>query len=185
MAQLDKTFPTLDCAACILTPKMVDAAQNENIKIYSYSEVDSGQGICRQLRRHDQEEGTLRQRRRCAPAAAPAPKSVRRRRSRTSSTSDMDNRRAIYIPFAQAVPKVATIDPNYCTKLKTGKCGVCSKVCAAGAIDYDAEGRVHRGKVRRDRRRDRLQSDQAGSVRRVRLRRSRRTSSPPSSSSVS
>ena len=48
----------------------------------------------------------------------------------------MDKRRAIYIPFAQAVPKVATIDPNYCTMLKTGKCGVCSKVCTAGAIDY-------------------------------------------------
>ena len=51
----------------------------------------------------------------------------------------MDNRRAIYIPFAQAVPKVATIDPNYCTMLKTGKCGVCSKVCTAGAIDYNAK----------------------------------------------
>ena len=48
----------------------------------------------------------------------------------------MDNRRAIYIPFAQAVPKVATIDPNYCSMLKNGKCGVCAKVCSAGAIDY-------------------------------------------------
>ena len=48
----------------------------------------------------------------------------------------MDNRRAIYIPFAQAVPKVATIDANYCNMLKNGKCGVCSKVCTAGAIDY-------------------------------------------------
>ncbi|MGN1347053.1 MAG: 4Fe-4S binding protein, partial [Eubacteriales bacterium] len=48
----------------------------------------------------------------------------------------MDNRRAIYIPFAQAVPKVATIDADYCNMLKTGKCGVCSKVCTAGAINY-------------------------------------------------
>ena len=48
----------------------------------------------------------------------------------------MDNRRAIYIPFAQAVPKVATIDPDHCNMLKNGKCGVCSKVCTAGAIDY-------------------------------------------------
>ena len=37
MAQLDKTFPTLDCSACILTPKMVDAAQHENITLYTYS----------------------------------------------------------------------------------------------------------------------------------------------------
>lgn len=49
----------------------------------------------------------------------------------------MDNRHAVYIPFAQAVPKVATIDPNYCIKLKTGKCGLCSTVCSAKAIDYD------------------------------------------------
>ncbi|MBQ9746755.1 MAG: CoB--CoM heterodisulfide reductase iron-sulfur subunit A family protein, partial [Clostridia bacterium] len=48
----------------------------------------------------------------------------------------MDNRRAIYIPFAQAVPKVATIDPDACNMIKNGKCGLCSKVCAAGAIDY-------------------------------------------------
>ena len=48
----------------------------------------------------------------------------------------LDTRRAIYIPFAQAVPKVATIDPDYCNMLKNGKCGVCAKVCTAGAIDY-------------------------------------------------
>ena len=48
----------------------------------------------------------------------------------------MNNRRAIYIPFAQAVPKVATIDADYCNMLKNGKCGVCSKICSAGAIDY-------------------------------------------------
>ena len=54
----------------------------------------------------------------------------------------MDNRRAIYIPFAQAVPKVATIDPNYCSMLKNGKCGVCSKVCSAGAIDYKQKDEI-------------------------------------------
>ena len=48
----------------------------------------------------------------------------------------MDNRSAIYIPFAQAVPKVATIDPNSCNMIKNGKCGLCARVCAAGAIDY-------------------------------------------------
>ena len=45
MAQIDKTVPTLDCAACILTPKMVDAAQHEKIKIYAYSEIDSVKGF--------------------------------------------------------------------------------------------------------------------------------------------
>ena len=54
MAQLDKTFPTLDCAACILTPKMVDAAQNEKINIYTYSEVAECEGLCGQFHGENQ-----------------------------------------------------------------------------------------------------------------------------------
>ena len=76
----------------------------------------------------------------------------------------LDNRRAIYIPFAQAVPKVATIDADYCNMLKNGKCGVCAKVCTAGAIDYKQKDERHRAGIRRDRRRDGLQPDQARQV---------------------
>ena len=61
MAQLDKTFPTLDCAACILTPKMVDAAQHEKINIISYAELDSLSGFV-QLHRQDPQEGALHRR---------------------------------------------------------------------------------------------------------------------------
>ena len=53
---------------------------------------------------------------------------------------ELDNRGAIYIPFAQAIPNVAVIDPEQCIKLKTGKCGLCEKVCSAGAIDYKQQG---------------------------------------------
>ena len=135
MTQIDKTFPTLDCAACILTPKMVDCAQNEKIKIYSYSEVDSVSGfvgnftvkIKRKARFVDETKCT-----RCGLCTEKCPmKNVP-----NEFNLGMDNRRAIYIPFAQAVPKVATIDPDHCNMLKNGKCGVCSKVCSAGAIDY-------------------------------------------------
>mgnify|MGYP000211601806 FL=1 len=45
MSQLDKTFPTLDCSACILTPKMVEAAAHEKINIYTYSEVEHVSGF--------------------------------------------------------------------------------------------------------------------------------------------
>ena len=135
MTQIDKTFPTLDCAACILTPKMVDCAQNEKIKIYSYSEVDSVSGfvgnftvkIKRKTRFVDETKCTG-----CGLCTEKCPmKNVP-----NEFNLGMDNRRAIYIPFAQAVPKVATIDPDHCNMLKNGKCGVCSKVCSAGAIDY-------------------------------------------------
>ena len=54
----------------------------------------------------------------------------------------LDNRTAIYIPFAQAVPKVATIDPNHCMMLQKGKCGICSSVCSAGAIDYKQQDTI-------------------------------------------
>lgn len=138
MAQLDKTFPTLDCAACILTPKMVEVAQNENIRIFSYSEVTDIKGFVGNF------DVTIKRRARyvkedlCTGCGACTEKCPQKKVPNEFNLG-MDNRRAIYIPFAQAVPKVATIDPNYCTMLKTGKCGVCSKICTAGAIDYQAK----------------------------------------------
>ncbi len=135
MTQIDKTFPTLDCAACILTPKMVDAAQNENIRIFSYSEVQAVKGfvgsfhvtIKKKARYVDEDKCTG-----CGLCTEKCPQ----KKVPNEFNLGLDNRRAIYIPFAQAVPKIATIDASYCTMLKTGKCGVCSKVCTAGAIDY-------------------------------------------------
>ena len=138
MAQLDKTFPTLDCAACILTPKMVDVAQNEKIRIFSYSEVTDVKGFVGNF------DVTIKKKARyvkedvCTGCGACTEKCPQKKVPNEFNLG-MDNRRAIYIPFAQAVPKVATIDPNYCTMLKTGKCGLCSKVCTAGAIDYNAK----------------------------------------------
>ncbi len=135
MAQLDKTFPTLDCAACILTPKMVDVAQHEKIRIFSYSEVESVKGFVGNF------DVTIKKKARfvkedvctgCGLCTEKCPQ----KKVPNEFNLGMDNRRAIYIPFAQAVPKVATIDADYCTMLKTGKCGVCSKVCTANAIDY-------------------------------------------------
>ncbi|MBQ9940405.1 MAG: CoB--CoM heterodisulfide reductase iron-sulfur subunit A family protein [Clostridia bacterium] len=135
MAQLDKTFPTLDCAACILTPKMVDAGQSDKIRIFSYSEVSQVKGFVGNF------DVTIKKKARyvkedlctgCGLCTEKCPQ----KKVPNEFNLGMDNRRAIYIPFAQAVPKVATIDADYCTMLKSGKCGVCSKVCTAGAIDY-------------------------------------------------
>ena len=135
MTQIDKTFPTLDCAACILTPKMVDAAQNERIRIYSYSEVEAVKGFVgnfhvtiRKKARYVKEDVCTG----CGLCTEKCPQ----KKVPNEFNLGLDNRRAIYIPFAQAVPKVATIDPDFCNMLKNGKCGVCAKVCTAGAIDY-------------------------------------------------
>lgn len=138
MAQLDKTFPTLDCAACILTPKMVDAAQNDKIRIFTYSEVTEVHGFVGNF------DVTIKKKARyvneniCTGCGACTEKCPMRKVPNEFNLG-MDNRSAIYIPFAQAIPKVATIDPEHCMMLKSGKCGLCSKVCTAGAIDYKAK----------------------------------------------
>ena len=135
MAQIDKTFPTLDCAACILTPKMVDVAQNENIRIFSYSEVSEVNGFVGNFDVKIKKKARFVKEDLCTGCGACIEKCPMKKVPNEFNLN-MDNRKAIYIPFAQAVPKVATIDPNYCNMLKNGKCGVCSKFCAAGAIDY-------------------------------------------------
>ena len=138
MAQLDKTFPTLDCAACILTPKMVEVAQHENIRIFSYSEVSEIKGFVGNFDVKIKRRARYVKEDICTGCGACTEKCPQKKVPNEFNLG-MDNRRAIYIPFAQAVPKVATIDADYCTMLKTGKCGVCSKVCTAGAIDYQAK----------------------------------------------
>ncbi len=135
MTQIDKTFPTLDCAACILTPKMVDAAQNEKIHIHSYAEVSSVKGFVGNFKVTIKKKARYVDETKCTGCGLCTEKCPQKKVPNLFNLG-LDNRRAIYIPFAQAVPKVATIDADYCTMLKSGKCGVCSKVCTAGAIDY-------------------------------------------------
>ncbi len=141
MAQLDKTFPTLDCAACILTPKMVDVAQNENIRIFSYSEVTDVKGFVGNFTVSIKKKARFVNETACTGCGLCTEKCPQKRVPNEFNLG-MDTRRAVYIPFAQAVPKVATIDPDYCLMLKNGKCGLCSKVCTAGAIDYTQKDEV-------------------------------------------
>lgn len=141
MTQLDKTFPTLDCAACILTPKMVECAQNELINIYSYSEVESVSGFVGNFNVKIKKKARFVDPNKCTGCGLCTEKCPQKKVPNEFNLG-MDNRRAIYIPFAQAVPKVATIDANYCTMMKTGKCGICSKVCTAGAIDYKQQDEI-------------------------------------------
>ncbi len=135
MTQIDKTFPTLDCAACILTPKMVDVAQNDKIRIFSYAEVETVKGFVGNFHVTIRKKARFVDEDKCTGCGLCTEKCPQKKVPNEFNLG-LDMRRAIYIPFAQAVPKVATIDADYCSMLKSGKCGVCSKVCSAGAIDY-------------------------------------------------
>ena len=136
MSQLDKTFPTLDCSACILTPKMVEAAAHENITIHTYAEVEKVAGfvgnftvdIRKKARSVDMSKCTG-----CGVCQEKCPS----KKTANEFNRGLNNRSAIYTPFAQAIPNVPVIDRDACIKFKTGKCGVCAKVCQAGAINYE------------------------------------------------
>ena len=141
MAQLDKTFPTLDCAACILTPKMVDASQHEKINIISYAKVEKVSGFVGSFKATIRKKARFVDETKCTGCGLCTTKCPSRK-GKNEFNMNLDNRGAIYIPFAQAIPNVAVIDPEQCLKLKTGKCGLCEKVCSAGAINYKQEDEI-------------------------------------------
>jgi len=137
MAQLDETFPTLDCSQCILTPRMVEVAQNPRIKLYTYSEVEAIDGYIGNFK------ATIRKKARgvdikkctgCGLCQQKCPTKVK-----SEFDAGMGIRKAIYVPFPQAVPNKPVIDRENCLKFTRDKCGACQKLCPAGAIDYDQQ----------------------------------------------
>ncbi len=141
MAKLDKTFPTLDCSSCILTPKMVEAAQSDKIDILAYSEVESVSGFVGNFKAKIRKKARYVDATKCTGCALCTEKCPSRK-GLNEFNQGLNKRGAIYIPFAQAIPNVATIDAEQCIKLKTGKCGLCEKVCSAGAIDYNQKDEI-------------------------------------------
>lgn len=135
MSQLDKTFPTNDCAMCILSPKLVETARHPNIELLGYSDVKSISGkagdfkvkVTRKARYVDETKCTG-----CGTCTEKCPSKVA-----DEYNAGMTKRKSIYIPFAQAIPRVATIDAAHCLYLTKGKCGVCKKVCGPKAVDYE------------------------------------------------
>ncbi|MCC7568994.1 MAG: CoB--CoM heterodisulfide reductase iron-sulfur subunit A family protein [Candidatus Methanofastidiosa archaeon] len=139
MAQFDKTFPTLDCAACILTPKMVDVARHPNIELLTYSEVESIEGSVGNFHVRIRKKPRYVNVSLCTGCGSCA--TACRLVGRIPSEFDMGlgKRGAIYVPFPQAVPLRYTIDPEKCLMLKHGKCGTspkCVDACDRDAIDF-------------------------------------------------
>ncbi len=141
MSQLDKTFPTLDCAACILTPKMVDAAANEKITLYTYSEVESVSGFVGNFSVNIRKKARSVNSDLCTGCGVCTEKCPSRNAD-NEFNQGLNKRGAIYIPFAQAIPNVPVIDRTQCLKFKTGKCGLCEKVCPSKAINFAQEDEI-------------------------------------------
>ena len=147
MARLDKTFPTLDCASCIVTPKMTEVSQNSNIRILSYSEVCDVKGYIGNFEVDIKRHPRFVDEKKCTGCGACIEKCPNKKVP-NSFNLNLDNCKAINIPFAQAVPKVAAINADYCLHmkgLKNGKDnvrGFCEKACTAGAINFNQKEEI-------------------------------------------
>ena len=135
MAQLDKTFPTLDCSICILAPKMIECFRHSNVNLLTYSELGEVKGqagnftvkILKKPRYVDAAKCTG-----CGTCIEKCPVKVP-----SEFEMELGNRKAVYMPFKQAVPLVATIDPDHCLYFTKGVCKICQKVCPSNAINYE------------------------------------------------
>jgi heterodisulfide reductase subunit A len=141
MAQFDKTFPTLDCSACILTPKMSEVGQHENVTLLTYAELEEVSGSVGNFRvkvrkkaRHVKEDACNG----CGICAQKCPAKV----VDHGFEAGLGQRKAIFTPFPQAVPRTPVIDTESCIWFRKQKCRVCEKFCPAGAIDFDQQDQI-------------------------------------------
>jgi heterodisulfide reductase subunit A len=140
MIQLSETFPTLDCSQCILSPKMVELSRHPKITLMTSSEVQEVSGYIGNFRAKILRKPTYVDPEKCkicddcsqvCPVVVP-----------NQYDLGLSARRAIYIPYAQAIPASYTLDENTCLGLNPVVCGKCKDVCEAGAIDYDMQPRT-------------------------------------------
>ena len=141
MSQFDKTFPTLDCSACILTPRMVEAGTHPNITLLTWSEVMSVSGYVGNF------NVTIKKRARfvneelctgCGICVEKCPQKV----IDDVYEAGLGYRKVIYNSFAQAVPKYPVLDAPNCTYFKNGKCKACEKFCPTNAIDFTQQDTI-------------------------------------------
>jgi heterodisulfide reductase subunit A len=116
MAMFDKTFPTLDCAACILTPKMVEVGQHPNIELLTYAELKSVEGIPGNYKVKILKKARKVNISTCIGCGSCSEKCPGTAKSEFDESTTM--RKAIYIPFPQAVPNKYLVDENSCTYLE-------------------------------------------------------------------
>jgi len=145
MSQLDKTFPTLDCSSCILTPRMVDVGRHPLIELLTCSEVVAVEGeggaFCVTVRKNpryvDEEK--------CTGCGLCAEACRLRGMVKDTFNQGLSERSAVYVPFPQAVPLIYAVDPQACLYLTRGVCGKtfkCKDACPADAIDLDQRERL-------------------------------------------
>ncbi len=141
MPKLDKTFPTMDCSACICTPKMSEVGAHPNITVKTLAEVEKVDGYVGNFQVTIREHAKYVDYDLCTGCGLCTTKCPTKNIP-NEWNEGMNTRPAIYKAFEQAVPSKPVIDPEHCKKLLDDKCGVCSKLCPTGAINYYDVDRV-------------------------------------------
>lgn len=144
MAKLDKTFPTLDCSACILTPKMSAVGAHPNITLWTYSEVTKVDGYVGNFKVTVKRKPRYVDEEKCVGCSECIEACIfKEGKFRNEFDEGLSKRKPVYIPFPQATPLVAVIDPETCIEFKTGKCKKsCAEVCAPEAIDFEQTEKI-------------------------------------------
>jgi heterodisulfide reductase subunit A-like polyferredoxin len=140
MPKLDKTFPTLDCAMCILSPFMVDCSRHQNIDIMTLSEVESvtrEDGKFRVKIRQEPRYVLLDKCTGCGTCEEKCPKKIP-----NEFNEKLDKGKAIHFLFPQSIPQAPRIEYENCIYFRTGKCKACEKFCEAGAIDFEQKEEI-------------------------------------------
>ena len=135
MALLYKVFPTNDCAPCILAPKTAYANMHPNITLITNSEVTDVRGHVGNFQVKVLKNPRYVDEKRCTGDGVCVEKCPARTPDEYSA--GMGQRKAIYIPFPQAIPRKATIDAEHCLYVQKGICRVCEKVCPTAAINFE------------------------------------------------
>jgi heterodisulfide reductase subunit A len=141
MAQYDKTFPTLDCAACILTPKMSDIGQHDKIKLLTYSELEDVSGSIGNFKVRIRKKARYVNDTQCTGCGLCIEKCPRKVVDDVFEAG-MGYRKAVYTPFPQAVPKIPVIDRNSCIWFERQRCRACEKLCPTQAIDFEQKDEI-------------------------------------------
>jgi heterodisulfide reductase subunit A len=143
MALLDKVFPTNDCSICILAPKMITCFNHPNVDVLTCSEVIGLKGKAGDFKVKVRKQARYVDENKCTGCDACTQECVLAGRIPDEWNQNFGTRGAAYIPFMQAVPRVAIIDPAHCLRLTKGKCkSTCVDACLRGAIDFEQKDAV-------------------------------------------
>lgn len=140
MAQLDKTFPTLDCSACIITPRMVDVGSHPNIDLMTYSELAEVGGYIGNFDVKIKRKARFVDEKLCTGCDLCAQACRLHNRFPNEFDEGLGKRSPIYIAFPYAVPAVYTIDKDQCLMQTKGKCGKATLVSTREGIEKKGRG---------------------------------------------